>query len=76
MLPDTAVAEWLRDANPNVDFPTFRSRMSRGEVVLAGGGGVAACGTWSRQAVEDAGLSVVGQASSGYEETPRHGEGG
>ena len=31
-----------------------------------GGGGVAVGGgTWSRQAVEDAGLSVFGQASSG-----------
>ena len=66
MLPDAAVAEWLRDANPNVDSPTFGSRMSQGEVLLVGGGGVAVGGgIWSRQAVEYAELSVLGQASSG-----------
>ena len=66
MLPDAALAEWLRDANPNVDSPTFGSRMSQGEGVLVGGGGVAVGGgMWSRQAMENAGLSVLGQASSG-----------
>ena len=90
MLPDAALAAWLRDANPNVDSLTFGSRMSQGEVVLVGGGGVAVGGgIWSRQAVEYAGppscrylgMRVAGRTygscdSSGYEETPRNGKGG